>query len=196
VTEKKTVETLGLVDSGAGGKFIDQNYAKKEGFKLHALETPIQAYNVDGTKNKRGTIKAYVKLDMEINGRKQRTQLLVTGLGKERIILGFPWLNEQNPEINWRTGKFSWRKEKRFFFNDKNLRGQELAKKLSRRATRTPVTITEEEDIEAHLNSTQNPLNDDELSLLIATITGDTDNEIWINSKSTTAQCLFSNNYR
>jgi hypothetical protein len=187
VTEKKTVETLGLVDSGAGGKFIDQNYAKKEGFKLHALETPIQAYNVDGTKNKRGTIKAYVKLDMEINGRKQRTQLLVTGLGKERIILGFPWLNEQNPEINWRTGKFSWRKEKRFFFNDKNLRGQELAKKLSRRATRTPVTITEEEDIEAHLNSTQNPLKDDELSLLIATITGDTDNEIWINSKSTTA---------
>jgi hypothetical protein len=52
VTEKKNVETLGLVDSGAGGKFIDQNYAKKEGFKLHALETPIQAYNVDGTKNK------------------------------------------------------------------------------------------------------------------------------------------------
>ena len=51
-TEKKTVETLGLVDSGAGGKFIDQNYVKKIGFKTHALETPIRAYNVDGTENK------------------------------------------------------------------------------------------------------------------------------------------------
>ena len=35
-------------------------------------------------------------------------ELLVTGLGKERIILGFPWLQEQNPDINWRTGEFSW----------------------------------------------------------------------------------------
>jgi hypothetical protein len=46
---KENVETLGLIDSGAGGKFIDQNYAKTEGFKLHKLETPLRAYNMDGT---------------------------------------------------------------------------------------------------------------------------------------------------
>ena len=28
--EKKIVKTLGLVDSGAGGKFIDQNFAQQE----------------------------------------------------------------------------------------------------------------------------------------------------------------------
>ena len=50
--EKETVKTLGLIDSGAGGKFIDQNYVKKLGLEMHALETPIQAYNVDGTENK------------------------------------------------------------------------------------------------------------------------------------------------
>ena len=111
-TEQKTVETLGLIDSGAGGKFIDQNYAKKEGFEQHALKEPIRAYNVDGTENKRGTIKTYVNLELEVNGRKRRTQLLVTGLGKEQIILGFPWLNEHNPDINWTTGHFSWREEK------------------------------------------------------------------------------------
>ena len=27
---KENVETLALIDSGAGGKFIDQNFAKKE----------------------------------------------------------------------------------------------------------------------------------------------------------------------
>ena len=48
-------------------------------------------------------IKTYVKLDLEINGRKTNTELLVTGLGKERIILGFPWLNEHNPDINWNS---------------------------------------------------------------------------------------------
>ena len=48
-------------------------------------------------------------LDLEINRRKTSTDLLVAGLGNERIILGFPWLSEHNPDINWKTGEFSWR---------------------------------------------------------------------------------------
>ena len=48
-------------------------------------------------------------LDLEINRRKTSTDLLVTGLGNEQIILGFPWLSEHNPDINWKTGEFSWR---------------------------------------------------------------------------------------
>ena len=119
--EVKNIEPLGLIDSGAGGKFIDQNYAKAIGLKIETLETPLRAYNVDGTENKQGTIKNYINIDTEINGRKIPIELLVTRLGKERIILGFPWLNEYNPDINWRTGEFSWRKERRFFFNDKTL---------------------------------------------------------------------------
>ena len=88
------------------------------GFKTHKLEKPLQAYNVDGTEKKWGTIKYYVNLNLEINGRKMTMELLVTGLGKERIILGFPWLQEQNPDINWRTGEFSWiEPKKRRFLN-------------------------------------------------------------------------------
>ena len=52
---------------------------------------------------------------------------------------------------------------------------------------RTTATITEEEDAEEYLNLTQNPLDDTELSVLISTITGNTDNGEWINSKSTMA---------
>ena len=37
------------------------------------------------------------------------------------------------------------------------------------------------------MNSTQYPLEEDELSVLISSITGDTDNSTWINSKSTMA---------
>ena len=52
---KETIKTLGLLDSGAGGEFIDQNYAKKAGFEIKKLDKPLRALNVDGTKNKRGS---------------------------------------------------------------------------------------------------------------------------------------------
>ncbi|KAF9470734.1 hypothetical protein BDN70DRAFT_762418, partial [Pholiota conissans] len=50
------VETTALLDTGAGGKFIDQNYARKMGFPTRTLEKSVQVRNVDGTLNKKGTI--------------------------------------------------------------------------------------------------------------------------------------------
>jgi hypothetical protein len=51
--------------------------------------------------------------------------------------------------------------------------------------------MIEEEDQEEYLNSTQNPIEEDtELSMLISTITGNTDNGTWINTKSTTATAI------
>ena len=38
------VKTLGLIDSGAGGEFIDQNYARNSGFKIQKLEEPLQPF--------------------------------------------------------------------------------------------------------------------------------------------------------
>jgi hypothetical protein len=37
----ENVETLGLIDSGAGGKFIDQNFAKASGFEILMLDRPL-----------------------------------------------------------------------------------------------------------------------------------------------------------
>ena len=53
---KQNVDTTALIDSGAGGSFIDQAYAKKIGATFRPLSRPITAINVDGTKNKRGVI--------------------------------------------------------------------------------------------------------------------------------------------
>ena len=104
---EETVETPALIDSGAGGKFIDQNFAKQ--FTIHKLDKPLKAYNVDGTENKRGKIRHYVDLKFTMGKRTFTEQLLVTGLGKQKIILGFPWLNEQNPIIDWQNGQIEWR---------------------------------------------------------------------------------------
>ena len=104
--EYESVETLALIDSGAGGKFINRKYVEQLGLPIQALERPIMARNVDGTLNKTGTITSYVNLTVKIDGRTTDIQFLVTGLGNQRIILGFPLLNECNLDINWKTGEF------------------------------------------------------------------------------------------
>ena len=103
-----TVETPALIDSGAGGTFIDQNYVQKIGYKLTELETPVKAYNVDRTENKKGTIKNYINLQFSINRKEFQEWFYVTGLGKQKAILGLPWLKKHNLEINWQTGKLEW----------------------------------------------------------------------------------------
>jgi len=108
-TSNKTIETEALIDSGAAGNFIDFNYTKRNDLPLVPLEKPITVYNVDGTENKKGTIQFKVDLPLEINRRKFRTELLVTGLGRQKVILGCPWLTEQNPIIDWKKGTMEWR---------------------------------------------------------------------------------------
>ena len=72
--KNKTIETLALINSGAGGKFIDQNYAKESGFTLKNLKEPLMAQNVDGTENKRGKITKYVNLNVTIHRRTKKSK--------------------------------------------------------------------------------------------------------------------------
>jgi hypothetical protein len=102
---KQTVETL--INSGAGGLFIDQNFAKN--FDINYLDKPVKAYNVDGTENKRGTINAYVNLEFSLGEQKFKEQFYVTGLGKQKIILGFPWLHKYNLIIDWKKGEITFK---------------------------------------------------------------------------------------
>jgi Retroviral aspartyl protease len=107
--KKEPIETQPLIDSGAGGIFMDQNYTRKHGFNLTKLEYPITARNVDGTENKQGTIRYYTDLDIQVNGKTNTERFLITGLGNQKIILGLPWLQQHNPEINWKEGTLQWR---------------------------------------------------------------------------------------
>ena len=106
----KTIQTQALIDCRAGGMFIDQNFAQN--FEIFPLNELITTQNVDGTINKNGTIKSYVKLEFKINSRKFRERFYITGLGKQNIILGFIWLQKYNPLIDWKTGKIEWNDQK------------------------------------------------------------------------------------
>jgi hypothetical protein len=48
-------------------------------------------------------------LDLHINGKKHTEQFLITELGNQKVILGLPWLQKHNPEINWKEGTLLWR---------------------------------------------------------------------------------------
>jgi hypothetical protein len=87
---KKEVETTALLNTGAGGKFIDQNFVWNQKIETKKLKYPIEVFNVDGTPNKWGTIMKYTWLDLTINRQTRTHNLLVTGLGKQKIILGYP----------------------------------------------------------------------------------------------------------
>jgi hypothetical protein len=51
----------------------------------------------------------YTRLDLTINGQTQTHNLLVTGLEKQKIILGYPWFKQTNPDINWKESTLTWR---------------------------------------------------------------------------------------
>jgi hypothetical protein len=59
---KQTVETL--INSGAGGMFIDQNFAKN--FEINYLDKPVKAYNIDGMEKKQGAISSYMNLEFKL----------------------------------------------------------------------------------------------------------------------------------
>ena len=65
--KSKTIDTTVLINSGATGNFMDIHLLSLNNFTLVHLPEPIVAYNVDGTKNLKGTIhwKARTVLSLE-----------------------------------------------------------------------------------------------------------------------------------
>ena len=65
----------------------------------------IIPWNIDGTLNIGGKITHYVYVDILFDDWRIGTKLLVTNIGKNNLILGLPWLKENNPQIDWKTGR-------------------------------------------------------------------------------------------
>ena len=68
------------------------------------LLNPITVYNVDGTENSQGKITHYCWLRIWYEGRQKLQRIYIAALGKESIILGYPFLYAFNPTINWQQG--------------------------------------------------------------------------------------------
>ena len=146
----------GLVDCGADGEFIDSDYVRTNRIATRTLTRAIPLNNVDGTPNDNGPIKEVVDLVLQYKGHSERRVFAVTRLGKERLILGLPWLKAHNPEIDWTTGEVKLDRcpEKcRKCFEETQEERKAMRQKIKRtRACRAgpfpKVTIEEESEVE------------------------------------------------
>ena len=108
------IETRPLLDSRAGGVFMDQNFAWIHGIRTTKLDKLITAQNVDGTLSKKGTIRYFANLKIKMDGKTLEERFYIKGLGNQKIILGFPRLKNHNPQINWKTGNITWGIDNKF----------------------------------------------------------------------------------
>jgi hypothetical protein len=102
--------TQALIDCGATGCFIDIEWVKLNNIPTCPLTKPIPVYNVDSTANDAGMITNITDVILRYDNHSEHTQLAVIHLGKQSMILGYNWLHNHNPEINWQTKdiKMSW----------------------------------------------------------------------------------------
>ena len=91
-----------LVDSGAMDNFIHPKLLKRLGLGSQPLERPQKIWNIDGTTNKAGALTHCVDLEVHTGERQEVMKFLVTDLGGEDLILGYPWLSTFEPKFRWR----------------------------------------------------------------------------------------------
>jgi hypothetical protein len=81
-----------LVDSGATDNFISNKLLKRMKIGKLNLPKPRTIWNIDGTHNKSGHITHFVDLLVRCGDRSKEMRFLITDLGEDEIVLGYPWL--------------------------------------------------------------------------------------------------------
>jgi len=105
--EEEGVVTEALLDSGATGLVMSEEFARRHKFRRTKLERPVYVRNVDGTLNYVGPIVDTVEVEIFFKGHKERTLIDIDVIRGQKwsMILGIPWLRRHNPEIDWKTGE-------------------------------------------------------------------------------------------
>lgn len=105
VDSHQPFDAKALLDSGATGLFIDDDFVKAKNLTRNRLPRSILVYNIDGTLNEHGSVKETVDLVVRFQDHTERATFYVTRLGGVELILGHPWLVQHNPVIDWIEGK-------------------------------------------------------------------------------------------
>ena len=79
---ERNYTTHALLDSGASGMFIDQEFVKAKGLQTTPLPHPVPVYNVDGTLNHAGSIQSTCKLKTQYKDHSEYAVFAICGLGK------------------------------------------------------------------------------------------------------------------
>jgi len=72
---------------------------------IWTLSHNILVFNVNGSPNEAGQISKVMDIVLCYKTHSKRILLAVSGLGKQSLILGYDWLKDHNPRIDWEKGE-------------------------------------------------------------------------------------------
>ncbi len=91
-----------LANSGATDNFINSQLLKCLQISSLPVTNPIKIWNVDGTLNQDGNITHYTDLQVQTGKETYTLRFLITNLGRDEVILGYPWFTAFEPKIWWK----------------------------------------------------------------------------------------------
>ena len=103
-TSNTMADIKALVDSGATDCFMSENFIQRMKLGKRPLQKPRKIWNIDNTANQAGEITHYITLNIQTRGIRKTIQFLITNIGNEDIILGYPWMAAFEPHFTWKNG--------------------------------------------------------------------------------------------
>jgi hypothetical protein len=103
-SRSKRAKVVALLDCGATENFMNLQYAKYLHLPIKKYAKERRLFNVDGTENKAGNIQYYVDLDTQTGTHHTKMRFLLSDLGNNKLILGYPWFADAQPKIDWKRG--------------------------------------------------------------------------------------------
>ena len=105
-----------MINSGATGNFMSESFARRNKVPVQGKKDSYQLMVVDRTplsKDKGQVMKKTKSLRLSVHGTTIRTEKFNLVQIPHEVILGLPWLEKQNPRIDW--------KRRQLVFPDKTL---------------------------------------------------------------------------
>ena len=96
-----TAEQEVLIDSRATDNFVSPQLLKRLKISTLPVKLPIPIWNVDGTHNQGGAITHYTDLEVRTGEQKKSLCFLITNLGRDEVILGYPRFTAFEPKFHW-----------------------------------------------------------------------------------------------
>jgi len=93
-----------LVDSGATDCFMSEGFVRRMKLGKRPLQKPCKIWNIDNTANQAGPITHYTTLNIQTRGIQKIIQFLITNIGNEDVVLGYPWMAAFEPRFTWKSG--------------------------------------------------------------------------------------------
>jgi len=94
-----------FLDYRATGSLINRDFVCLKEMNTQTLSHNIPVFNVDGSPNEARQISEVVDVVLCYKTHSERMLLAISRLRKQNLILGYDWLKDHNPKIDWEKGE-------------------------------------------------------------------------------------------